>query len=42
MKKEEMYGNKIPASAYRTQGAIIFNELFLKHTEIYTQRYLLC
>ena len=32
LKKVEMYGIKIPISTYRTQGAITFKVLSLKHT----------
>ena len=42
IKKVEMYGIEIPISTYRTQGAITFKVLSLKHTEISTSRYFLC
>ena len=42
IKKVEMYGIEIPISTYRTQGAITFKVLSLKHTEISTGRYFLC
>ena len=37
-----MYGIEIPISTYRTQGAITFKVLSLKHTEISASRYFLC
>ena len=42
IKKVEMYGIEIPISTYRTQGAITFKVLSLKHTEISASRYFLC
>ena len=36
-----MYGIEIPISTYRTQGAITFKVLSLKHTEISASRYFL-
>ena len=41
-KKVEMYRIKISISTYRTQGAITFKVLSLKHTEISASRYFLC
>ena len=40
-KKVEMYGIEIPISTYRTQGAITFKVLSLKHTEISASQYFL-
>ena len=41
IKKVEMYGIEIPISTYRTQGAITFKVLSLKHTKISTSQYFL-
>ena len=41
IKKVAMYGIEIPISTYRTQGAITFKVLSLKHTEISASQYFL-